>query len=140
MRLCVVICSLVMLVATGCSKSKAIDAKELVGTWEAQRWGKGALSGAIVFRADGSLTTAALPWAAVTGDIAHLADLESVAGKWKIKNEAGKQVVWLEFEQAKSTGQGYMMAIEPVMKGNLWTFTQYIGDPDLMDVLEFTKR
>ncbi len=141
MKLRTALVGLVMLCLAGCGRSKPIEPGEMVGEWQAfNRWGnRGPISGSIVFRADGTFGTIKLPWGIVTGDAAQLTALESIAGKWDIREHMGKQVVWVEFEPAKSTGRGAMMSIEPKLSGKQWTFRQYIGDPDLMDIVEFKR-
>jgi len=32
-----------------------------------------------------------------------------------------------------------MMIIDPKLSGKQWTFRQYLGDPDLMDIIEFKR-
>ncbi len=118
---------------------KTIEPGEIVGEWAAgERWGKRTpVSGSIVFRADGTIETVNLPLGVMTGDATHLTSLESIPGKWAFEVKDGKRVVCLKFDEAKITAKTLMTWIEPKVSGKQWTFRQYIGDPDLMDIVEF---
>lgn len=113
----------------------------MVGEWRAiKRLGnKGPISGSIIFRDNGTCETIRLPWGILTGNEAQLSAFESINGRWDIRPQSGKQVVWVEFEKAASTGRNLMTALEPRKKNGQWTFRQYIGDPDLMDIVEFKR-
>lgn len=141
MKLPAAVIALLMLCLSGCGSSRPIDPHEMVGEWKAtKRWGnRGPISGSIIFRADGTCETIKLPWGIVSGDDKQLAALESVGGKWDIREHIGKRVVWVVFDPAKSTGEGYQMSIEPKLSRKEWEFRQYIGDPDLMDIVEFKR-
>ena len=122
----------------GC-KSKPIESRELVGAWDViKRWGKGPMTGSIIFNADGTFETIKLPWGAITGDEADLIKLESVKGNWNFEMQRKKKVIYLSFRKSNNTGFGTW--IEPELRDGKWTFRQYIGDPDLMDIIEFHKR
>jgi hypothetical protein len=135
------IIGLALIVLAACSRSKPITHAEVVGEWQPiMRWGKGPMTGSINFRTDGTCETIKLPWGSITGDEPDLVSLESVAGKWEFEVVDGKQAVCVRLETAKSTGKSIMIWINPELRSGEWTFRQYIGDPDLMDIVEFKKR
>jgi hypothetical protein len=139
MKLLSVIMALVVCGLAASCKSKPLEPGNLVGTWDViKRWGKGPLTGSIVFNADGTCETIKLPWGSITGEEAELTILESTKGKWNLEVQNGKKVVYLSFSKAKITGFGTW--IKPELRSGKWTFRQYIGDPDLMDIIEFHKR
>lgn len=145
MKLLIIILNMGLACLTACSKSKPIESAEVVGEWQATRlwtkeWGRSLVTGSIVFRADGTLRTIDLPWGVVTGNEAELTLIASVSGRWKIEVKEGMRVVYLGFEEPKNKGRGSGIWIDPELKGDQWTFRQYIGDPDLMDIVEFKKR
>lgn len=141
MKRLIAILVMTLLGLTACSKSKPIEKAEVVGEWEAiKRWGKGPMSGSIIFRADGTCETVKLPWGAVTGDETHLGSAVWVIGKWKFEFRNGKQSICLTMAKPKTSGATFTTWIHPELRGGEWTFRQYIGDPDLMDIVEFKKR
>lgn len=122
-------------------KSKPIESRELVGAWDVvKRWGKDPMTGSIIFRADGTCETIKFPWGIVTGEEADFAAFESIKGTWSVKKYSGNTSVWIDFDNAKSTGKGHIISINPELRSGKWTIRQYIGDPDLMDIVEFHKR
>lgn len=134
----ILIVSAICGLAASC-KSKPIEPSELIGKWDViKRWGKGPMTGSIVFNADGTCETIKLPWGAITGDEADLAKIESFKGDWKFGLKNGKRIVYLSLGKSKFTG--FETRIEPELRSGKWTFRQYIGDPDLMDIVEFHKR
>ena len=141
MKLFITVVGLALAGLTACSKSKPIESAEVVGEWQAaNRWGKGPMTGSVVFRADGTCETINLPWGTVTGKEADLKAIESVSGNWVFEVKEGERVVCLKLGAAKSTGQTCMTWITPQLRSGQWTFRQYIGDPDLMDIVEFEKQ
>lgn len=139
MKLLSAMIALAVCVLAASCKSKPIEPRELIGTWDViKRWGKGPMTGSIVFYADGTCETIKLPWGAITGDEADLAKLESVKGRWNFEMQRKKKVIYLGLGESKTAGFGIW--IEPELRSGKWTFREYIGDPDLMDIIEFHKR
>jgi len=124
---------------TASCKSKPIEPPELIGKWDAiERWGKGPMTGSIVFYTNGSCETVGLPWGAITGNESDLTNVVSVKGKWQFEVISGKKVITINLGELDSAE--FSASIAPKLKSGKWTFRQYIGDPDLMDIIEFHKR
>ena len=128
---------LICLITISC-ESKPIESHELIGKWDIiKRWGKGPMKGSIIFKIDGTCETINLPWGAITGEEADLAKLTSVKGTWKTGADNGAEVIYLSLK--RSALPSYGTWIKPELKSGKWTFRQYIGDPDIMDIIEFQK-
>ena len=128
----------IILAITISCKSKPIESQDLIGRWDViKRWGKGSMSGSIIFESDGACETIKLPWGSITGNEQDLAKLESVKGDWRFIVKNGMKVI--EVNLGNSRTAGFSTTIDPKLLGGKWTFRQYIGDPDTMDIIEFQK-
>ena len=128
---------LICLITISC-ESKPIESHELIGKWDIiKRWGKGPMKGSIIFKIDGTCETINLPWGAITGEEADLAKLKSVKGTWEFDIMNEKKVINISF--SKPEYAGFDASISPELRSEKWTFRQYIGDPDIMDIIEFQK-